>query len=65
MLCAIGLGSTLADLTYLFRRPALLLRSLLAMYVAMPLAALALVRSLPLPSGCWSRRPPSGPSSQG
>ena len=51
MLCAIGLGSTLADLTYLFRRPALLLRSLLAMYVAMPLAALALVRLLPLSPG--------------
>jgi BASS family bile acid:Na+ symporter len=51
LLCAIGLGSTLADLTYLFRRPALLLRSLFAMYVAMPLAALAIVRVFPLPVG--------------
>jgi len=51
LLGAIGLGSTLADLTYLFRRPALLLRSLFAMYVAMPLAALAIVRSVPLPPG--------------
>jgi BASS family bile acid:Na+ symporter len=51
LLCAIGLGSTLADLTYLLRRPALLLRSLFAMYVAMPLAALALVQIVPLPPG--------------
>jgi len=51
LLCAIGLGSTLADLTYLLRRPALLLRSLLAMYVAMPLAALALVWTVSLPPG--------------
>jgi len=51
LLGAIGLGSTIADLTYLTRRPALLLRSLFAMYVAMPLAALALVRIVPLPPG--------------
>jgi bile acid:Na+ symporter, BASS family len=51
MLCAIGMGSTLDDLGYLFRRPALLLRSLLAMYVAVPLAVLGLVRALPLPPG--------------
>jgi BASS family bile acid:Na+ symporter len=51
LLGAIGLGSTLADLTYLFRRPALLLRSLFAMYVAVPLAALAIVRTIPLPVG--------------
>ena len=48
LLCAIGIGSTPADLTYLFRRPALLFRSLLAMYVAMPLAALAIVHAVPL-----------------
>lgn len=51
LLCAIGMGSTAADLTYLLRRPALLLRSLFAMYVAMPLAALAIVRVVPLPAG--------------
>ena len=51
LLCAIGLGSTLADLAYLLRRPALLLRSLFAMYVAVPLAALAIVRTIPLPVG--------------
>lgn len=51
LLCAIGLGSTPADLGYLLRRPALLARSLLAMYVAVPLAALAIVQTIPLPVG--------------
>ncbi len=46
---AIGLGSTPADLTYLWRRPAQLLRALLAMYVVVPVAALAVVKTLPLP----------------
>lgn len=45
---AIGMGSTVADLAYLWRRPGLLFRSLLAMYVLVPLAALALVNLLPL-----------------
>ncbi len=44
----VGLGSTPADLTYLWRRPKELLRSLLAMYVAVPLAALLVVKTLPL-----------------
>jgi BASS family bile acid:Na+ symporter len=51
LLCAIGIGSTPADLIYLLRRPALLLRSLFAMYVAIPLAALAIVQTVPLPPG--------------
>jgi BASS family bile acid:Na+ symporter len=49
LILAIGLGSTPADLTYLWRRPVQLLRSLVAMYVAVPVAALALVKTLPLP----------------
>jgi BASS family bile acid:Na+ symporter len=49
LLFAIGLGSTPADLTYLWRRPAQLLRALLAMYVVVPVAALVLVKTLPLP----------------
>ena len=49
LIFGIGLGSTPADFGYLWRRPALLLRSLLAMYVAVPLAALAAVKLLPLP----------------
>jgi bile acid:Na+ symporter, BASS family len=51
LILAIGMGSTFSDLTYLWRRPALLLRSLLAMYVLVPLAALALVMFLPLVPG--------------
>lgn len=50
LILAIGLGSTPADLGYLWRRPAQLLRSLLAMYVAVPVAALVLVKTLPLPA---------------
>lgn len=48
LILAIGLGSTFADLLYIWRRPALLLRSLLAMYVLVPLAAVLLVSLLPL-----------------
>ncbi|WP_295138161.1 hypothetical protein [uncultured Reyranella sp.] len=46
----IGLDSTLHDAVRLFRQPALLLRSLLAMYVLAPLAAVGLVILLPLPA---------------
>lgn len=47
----IGLDSSLHDAVRLFRHPALLLRSLLAMYVLVPLAAVGLVILLPLPAG--------------
>jgi len=46
---AIGLGSTVDDLTYLWRRPGQLVRSLLAMYVAVPLAVSLLGKALALP----------------
>lgn len=48
---AIGMDSTRKDATYLLHRPALLLRSVLAMYVLVPLAALALVKWLTLSPG--------------
>ncbi|MCO5123454.1 MAG: hypothetical protein M9915_06900 [Rhizobacter sp.] len=48
LIFAIGLSSTLADLSYLWRRPALLARSLFAMVVLVPVAALLLVALLPL-----------------
>jgi BASS family bile acid:Na+ symporter len=51
LIFAIGLGSSLRDLTYLGRRPGLLLRSLLAMYVLVPLAAFAAIRLVPLQPG--------------
>ena len=41
-LFSIGLGASLADATYLFRRPGEFVRALLAMNVVMPLFALAL-----------------------
>ncbi|HKM74203.1 MAG TPA: hypothetical protein VJX94_29770 [Stellaceae bacterium] len=57
IILAIGMDSTLRDATYLWRRPGLLLRSVLAMYVLVPLAALALVKVLTLAPGsrspCW------------
>ena len=49
LIFAIGLGSTPADLVYLWRRPRQLARSLLAMYVVVPVAALLMARTLPLP----------------
>ena len=51
LILAIGMGSRPADLLYLGRRPGLLLRSLLAMYLLVPLAAFALVRLLPMTPG--------------
>lgn len=51
LILAIGLGATVADLGYLWRRPALLARSLLAMYVLVPAAAFAMIALLPLGVG--------------
>lgn len=48
---AIGLDSTAKDATHLLHRPGLLLRSVLAMYVLVPLAAFALVKLLTLAPG--------------
>ncbi|MEO8124454.1 MAG: hypothetical protein ABI633_10430 [Burkholderiales bacterium] len=51
LIFSIGLGSTLAVLSYLWRRPALLARSLFAMVVLVPVVALLLVSFLPLTAG--------------
>ena len=48
LLLAIGMGSTFGDLIYIWRRPGLLVRSLLAMYLLVPMAAFLLVRFLPI-----------------
>jgi BASS family bile acid:Na+ symporter len=48
MILAIGMSSTLSDLNYLWFRPKLLLRSLLAMYVVVPLVMLAIVDLFPI-----------------
>ena len=50
-LVSIGAGILPTDLGYLWRRPGLLLRSLLAMYLLVPLIAFALVRILPIQPG--------------
>ena len=51
LLFAIGLHASPGDLGYLWRRPALLARSLLVMYVAVPILAVAMARTLDLPRG--------------
>ncbi len=51
LIFAIGMSSTWRDFTYLWHRPALLLRALFAMYVAVPVAAFIAVMILDLPPG--------------
>ena len=51
LIFAVGLDSRLKDLAYLQHRPGVMLRSLLAMYVVVPLLALAAVKLLQLPPG--------------
>ena len=48
LVVAIGLASTPADLSYLWRRPRELARALAAMYVAVPLVILLLAKVLPM-----------------
>lgn len=51
LIFAVGLDSRWRDLAYLQRRPGVMVRSLLAMYVVVPLLALAVVKVLRLPEG--------------
>jgi len=51
LLLAVGMLSTMKEVTYLWRRPQLLLRSVLAMYIFVPLAATIFVTVLPLGQG--------------
>jgi bile acid:Na+ symporter, BASS family len=48
LIFGVGLGATAADLAYLWRRPRQLARSLVAMYVVVPLVLLLLTRVLPM-----------------
>ncbi len=48
MVFSVGLSATLGDITYLYRRPKLLIRSLLSMNVVMPLFAAVLAKSFDL-----------------
>ncbi len=49
MIFGIGLSATVSDLALIWRRPGLLLRSMVAMYLLVPLAAVVLVKLLPIP----------------
>jgi predicted Na+-dependent transporter len=49
LILAVGLSASPADVAYLWRRPALLARSLVAMYVVVPAAAFLAVRLVDLP----------------
>ena len=49
MILAIGLSATTRDLFQLWRRPGPLLRALVAMYVAVPLAGFLILRAVKLP----------------
>jgi BASS family bile acid:Na+ symporter len=51
IILAVGMDSTAKDAAHLVHRPGLLLRSVLAMYLGVPLAALALVKLLTLAPG--------------
>jgi len=49
MIFALGLRATWSDVTFLWRQPGLLIRSLLAMYIVIPVFAVAMVKLLDLP----------------
>ncbi|WP_371884538.1 bile acid:sodium symporter family protein [Caballeronia sp. S22] len=51
VIVSVGAGTAPSDLTYLWRRPGLLLRSLTAMYLLVPLVAFGLVLILPIHQG--------------
>jgi len=51
LILSIGMGATFSDILYLWRRPGLLLRSLLAVYVLVALAAFVIVTFWPLAPG--------------
>jgi len=49
LILAVGMTATTDDIIYLWRRPILLLKSIIAMYVVMPLVAVLMARTLDLP----------------
>ena len=51
LIACVGAGTSPSELTYLWRRPALLLRSLVAMYLLVPLVAFGLVLIMPIERG--------------
>lgn len=51
LIFAVGMTATGDDIVHLWRRPLLLLKSVIAMYLVMPLAAVVMARVFDLPSG--------------
>ncbi|SAK82877.1 Sodium Bile acid symporter family protein [Caballeronia catudaia] len=51
LIACVGAGTSFSELTYIWRRPGLLLRSLAAMYVLVPLVAFGLVLIMPIERG--------------
>ncbi|MFP3558836.1 hypothetical protein SB861_50555 [Paraburkholderia sp. SIMBA_049] len=51
LIACVGAGTSPSELTYLWRRPGLLLRSLAAMYLLVPLVAFGLVLIMPIERG--------------
>lgn len=49
LILAVGMTATIDDIIYIWRRPILLLKSIIAMYVLMPLVAVIMARTLALP----------------
>ena len=49
LIFAIGMSATTDDIVYLWRRPVLLVKSITAMYVVMPVVAILMARMLDLP----------------
>ncbi|MGD2011556.1 MAG: hypothetical protein PVI76_10685, partial [Desulfobacterales bacterium] len=49
LIFAIGMTATTEDIVYLWRRPALLLKSIIAMYIVMPAVAVLMAWTLDLP----------------
>ena len=49
IILAIGMIATKNEIRYLWRRPVLLLKSIIAMYVVMPAVTVLMVRMLDLP----------------
>ncbi|SAL55905.1 Sodium Bile acid symporter family protein [Caballeronia arvi] len=51
LIACVGAGTSFSELTYIWRRPGLLLRSLAAMYVLVPLVAFGLALIMPIERG--------------
>jgi BASS family bile acid:Na+ symporter len=51
LIVCVGAGTSFSELTYVWRRPALLIRSLAAMYVLVPLVAFGLMLIMPIERG--------------